>query len=519
MAGQASKPPSDSGEQVAETGPRTTPLERATRGEATSADVAAWRAMEASDVIRERYVLREPLGHGGMGSVWIAHDTFLEVDVALKFLRPEVPAEYRVMAAKRMLSEARATARLVHPSILRLHDVGETLAGQPYIVMELLEGVDLCAYTDDGRDVLPAERAVQLLLPILDALGYAHAQGVVHRDVKPENIFLCQARRGAIEPKLIDFGIARHTTEEADLRLTRPGALLGSPFYMSPEQGAGEAADERSDLWSISVVLYELLTGTPPFHGKNTLALVRAVIDEEPSPLADRGVDTSLSAIVMRGLNKDRAYRWQDAKSYGVALARWLAGRGHDQDASGTPLAHWLEEVPEETLRLTSSSRSSRAGTSTGFGSLPPMSHTRAEVPASRPRGRWLAVAAATLVIGVTGAARWVTSKRPTERAVAVAATPRPIVVPSAVDVSPEEPKAAPAATAVAQEQRPSAPSVGKPNPAPRSVLPPAKSRAASTTIVPSPAKPPTTDVYDNQRPLPQPEAPSKPKLMRPNYD
>jgi len=500
----------------------STPLERALGADAAT-DVSAWRDVGAGDVIRERYELLEPLGHGGMGSVWVAHDSFLEIDVALKLLHPEVPAQFRTIAARRMLSEARATARLVHPNILRLFDVGDTAAGQPYTVMELLHGEDLSAHTHDGRNPVDPESAVELLLPIVGALEFAHGHGVVHRDVKPENIFFATGPSGEIEPKLIDFGIARHDRERPEeLRLTQPGALLGSPLYMSPEQAAGEPADERSDLWSLCVVLYEALSGTPPFRGKNTLAIVRAVIDDDPLPLQVEGIDAVLAEIVMHGLRKDPADRWQDARSLGGALARWLSDRGHVQDIAGHPLEGWLEELPPRPTPQRSSSRPPSRKASGDLGSLRAIAHTSSTPETQHPRKRLLAVAAGLMLMGATGAAHWATARPSAGAMKALGALSQLTPVQPSAATTAAVPSA-PSAEST-DEAAPPAASSSKPRPRPRPlsarskpVERPQPMPTPSSTARRSSETPGDTDIYEHDTPPPVETA--KPKLLRPTYD
>lgn len=308
-------------------------------------------------LINDRFRLDQLLGSGGMGTVWLARDTSLEIDVAMKVLRPDVPKAFREQAAQRLLTEARASAKLQHPGIVRITDYGQTESGDPYIVMERLDGLDLCGALEANGSVSPA-RALRTILPVLDALRYAHGQGVLHRDIKPENIFITRSSKGTVQPKLIDFGIALLDAPSAeskkrgsDARLTRPGAVLGSPGYMSPEQARGEEADQQSDLWSVAVVLYEMLCDDLPFDGENHLALIRAIIEREPEPLMGLpDVDEELWKILKRGLAKNRNDRWRSAEQFGVAIAGWLLKQGYTDDITGNGIASaWLEERPDLT--------------------------------------------------------------------------------------------------------------------------------------------------------------------------
>lgn len=297
-------------------------------------------------VIARKYRLESLLGEGGMGAVWRAFNLQLEVPVALKLLRSDVAA---TDLGERLRVEARAAAKLVHPSIVRVFDIGESENGEPFIVMELLSGESLSSLL--ARGPLPAVNAVQLLLPIAEALSLAHSRGVVHRDLKPDNIFI--ATEGSVlQPKLLDFGIAKVTSGNFSgaPTLTQTGTLLGSPDYMSPEQAYAQPdVDERSDIWAFSVVLYEALAGAPPFTGESVGAILRSVVQDEPPPLVD--VDPALSSIVRRGLIKDRDARPTSIFELGRQLALWLFAQGVQEDATGASLeAKWLGRSAESTV-------------------------------------------------------------------------------------------------------------------------------------------------------------------------
>jgi serine/threonine-protein kinase len=302
-------------------------------------------------VIAGKYRLETLLGEGGMGSIWRAFNLQLEIPVAIKLLRPGPNSEE---LSERLRVEARAAAKLAHPSIVRVFDIGEAESGEPFIVMELLNGESLGEVLERG--VLPAVNAVQLLLPIAEALSLAHSRGVVHRDLKPDNIFL--AREGdALQPKLLDFGIAKVTSTLAagGATLTQTGVLLGSPDYMSPEQAYGRPdIDQRSDIWSFCVVLYEAISGATPFSGTTTQNILRSVVQDAPLPLdVLANVDARLSDLVMNGLAKDRDDRPASIFELGRALALWLRERGVENDATGASLeTKWLGRS-SDTLRLT----------------------------------------------------------------------------------------------------------------------------------------------------------------------
>ena len=298
----------------------------------------------AGEVVGDRYKLVRELGRGGMGVVWVAHSLVLGVDVALKLIRASAAGP---AVSSRMAREAHAAARLGHPALVRVFDFGWTSRGDPYLVMELVQGETISALL--GRESrVPAIRAVQMLLPIADGLRLAHDKTIVHRDIKPDNIFLATDALGRVQPKLLDFGIAKVGPGPHDAKLTQIGVVLGSPEYMSPEQALGaEDVDQRTDVWSLSVVLYELLTGSIPFRRPNYNALMQAIIRETPRPIAEFAAgDESLWSILSRGLAKEPAERWSTMTELGEALALWLYEHGIKEDLSGNSIrAVWLDHA------------------------------------------------------------------------------------------------------------------------------------------------------------------------------
>jgi serine/threonine-protein kinase len=258
----------------------------------------------------------------------------LDIDVAVKIVLPSSQDIYGTMK-HRTIQEARLSAQLTEPAVCRVLDFGMTSSGDPFVVSELLSGetLDDLLMRDGSRSGIDA---VRLLLPILDALDAAHKKGIVHRDVKPANVFL--ARLGdRIQPKLLDFGIARSLS--ATSRTTTTGTICGTPCYMSPEQAHGcNDIDARSDLWSFCVVLYEVITGWPPFLGDNYNATLFAVANQPAPSMVPSGCDPTLARIVERGLEKEREARWQSAAELGNALARWLLEAGVESDICGLSL-------------------------------------------------------------------------------------------------------------------------------------------------------------------------------------
>jgi serine/threonine protein kinase len=294
------------------------------------------------DVVGNKYGLVRLLGEGGMGSVWVAENMALKANVALKLIRADVA---EASANERFLSEARLAARLQHAAIVRVFDFGKTEQDEPYIVMELLEGETLGQRLGRLGAIDPTELC-QTLLPIIDALHSAHGHGVIHRDLKPDNVFVAKSE-GGVQPKLLDFGIAKLRGEGAfhSTKLTQAGTLIGSPDYMSPEQARGETdLDPRSDVWALCVLAYECLVGKPPFHGDNYNALLWAIIHDEPVPITVfQAGDIELWRILKKGFAKDRNVRWESARRLGEALAAWLESHGVSEDICNRSLqSSWL---------------------------------------------------------------------------------------------------------------------------------------------------------------------------------
>jgi serine/threonine-protein kinase len=265
-----------------------------------------------------RYKILGELGRGAMGVVYRANDPALDREVALKTINLADEEEERVAYQKRFFQEAKAAGKLTHPNIVTTYDFGEE-EGVAYMAMELLEGTELRSRLKDGA--LPATEAVDIARQVADALGFAHEHGVVHRDVKPGNIML--VKRG--QAKIMDFGIARMRTA-ADFK-TSTGMVLGTPKYMSPEQIAGLPVDSRSDIFSLGVVFYEMLTGVRLFAGDDVTQITHNVTSAEPEPPTrlNPELPAMLDFIVARALKKDAAVRYQDAYELASDLATCLA--------------------------------------------------------------------------------------------------------------------------------------------------------------------------------------------------
>jgi len=375
------------------------------------------RIYRSGDVIAERYRLVRPLGSGGMGVVWLAHSLFLRVDVAIKLPHGPSMAAY---AASRMAREAHAAARLGHPATARVLDMGLTSRGDPFLAMELLQGESLRAILRRESRLSP-RFAVQLLLPVLDGLRAAHEQGIVHRDIKPDNIFIARDTLRRRQPKLLDFGLAKldMPSPVREEPMTLAGTTVGTPDYMAPEQAMGLELDGRADVWSVCVVLYECISGGLPWQRGGNQSVMRSVLRDSvvPTTLLHVG-DADLWRVLERGLHKNAVDRWESIAELGEALAHWLYTRGVTEDACGGSLrALWLQgAVPDKQPSArsgASSTKHSRARVETERVRSPrpaeqadrplkraPMDTLR-ERAGTWPRMRSLIATVATLILGI----------------------------------------------------------------------------------------------------------------------
>ncbi len=268
--------------------------------------------------LADRYRVEQEVGQGGMATVYLAEDLKHHRRVALKVLRPELAA---TLGPDRFVREIEVAARLQHPHILPLHDSGEA-GGFLYYVMPFVDGESLRPRLARGGE-LPIHDAVRILAEVADALAYAHSHGVVHRDIKPDNVLL--SGRHAL---VTDFGVAKAVSEATGRQqLTTAGIALGTPAYMAPEQAAADPAiDHRVDIYALGAMGYELLTGRPPFVGSSSQEILAAHITQPPEPVATRrpAVPTALSDIIMRSLAKRPADRWQNADELASQLEQQL---------------------------------------------------------------------------------------------------------------------------------------------------------------------------------------------------
>ncbi len=281
-------------------------------------------------LIGGRYELGEMLGRGGMAEVRKGTDTRLGRVVAVKRLRTDLASDATFQA--RFRREAQSSASLNHPAIVAVYDTGEEQAtdgphgeivAQPYIVMEYVAGRTLREILREGRKILP-ERALEITSGVLSALDYSHRAGIIHRDIKPGNVMLTPSG----DVKVMDFGIAR-AISDASSTMTQTAAVVGTAQYLSPEQARGETVDSRSDVYSAGCLLYELLTGRPPFVGDSPVAVAYQHVREQPQPPSDHDQELpeAIDAIVMKALAKRVEDRYQSAAAMRSDIERYLAGR------------------------------------------------------------------------------------------------------------------------------------------------------------------------------------------------
>ncbi len=371
-------------------------------------------------LVADRYQVLGVLGRGGMGTVYLCEHVQLKKRMALKVLAEELRRQPTLVA--RFLKEARAAAQIGHPNIVDVYDLGELKEGGAYIAMARLEGEDLQSELQrTGTIAFPRARAI--VGKICRALAAAHGKGIVHRDLKPANVFLARDEDGGEQVKVLDFGIAQVNELSGDdaARLTQTGSIVGTPAFMSPEQGRGQRADHRTDIYSVGCILYTLLTGQAPFDAETLMGVIsKHLFDPAPAPsvLAPAGsVTPEIDALVQRAMAKDPADRFQTMKELWNAL-----------EACGDDPAAWPDA---------SSGRFERLGRTPAPGAVRPIG-----------AGRPAALVAGMLLLAGGGAvfALWPRASAPRSApapAVVAAAAPVPVPVEVTIEVRSTPPGAA----------------------------------------------------------------------------
>nr|HEX4318520.1 serine/threonine-protein kinase [Kofleriaceae bacterium] len=309
------------------------------------------QASLVGQVLDGRYKIVKMLGEGGMGQVYAAEHVHIDKRLAIKLLRPEIVSNEE--AVKRFRQEARSSSEIKHPNIISIDDFGvlpPAQGGGIYMCMELLNGEALNdLITNQG---LPADRMLNILIQTGHGLAAAHAKNIVHRDMKPENIFVTRGPSGEDIPKILDFGIAKVSGNDGQNHLTRTGTIFGTPFYMAPEQALGNPVDQRTDIYAMGVIAYEVFAGSLPFQGESFMGILTQHITSEPEPVAQRAakagrqLPNGLAEVIMRCMRKNPAERFQsmdELVSAFVAVYRGIAGAGmstYMEAFQGQPGAH-----------------------------------------------------------------------------------------------------------------------------------------------------------------------------------
>jgi len=396
------------------------------------------------DVLAGKYRVDAVLGVGGMGIVVAATHLQLEQKVALKFLLPS--AIQSPEAVERFLREARAAVRLKSEHVAKVTDVGTLETGAPYMVMEFLQGADL-SHVMAERGLLPVAEGVSYVMQACEAIAEAHSLGIVHRDIKPQNLFVTRKVDGRPLIKVLDFGISKTIDTASGLSLTRTSSIMGSPLYMSPEQmRSSKNVDQRSDIWALGVVLFEIITGRVPFEAEAVPELCLKVVQDTPdSPKSLRPeIQEGLSVVILRCLEKDPGRRFQNVAELAAAIEPYAqeGSRGSAERVAMTlqvPSRPPMVSIPASATA--DSARNPKVGTGgTAWGA------TQA-IPGDRKRTLAFAGVALAAVLGV---AIFGIVKFSGGNAIAAGTTTPAVTAPSAVVTSTVTPTSTLTATATA---------------------------------------------------------------------
>lgn len=374
---------------------------------------------KVGDVIAGKYRLEKVAGEGGMGIVYAAEHLVLRQRVAVKVLLPDAATSDAVV--ERFSREAQAAARIQSEHVARVMDAGSLASGAPFLVMEFLEGCDLCELLALEGKLSPKEVA-DVMLQALEALAHAHAVGIVHRDLKPANLFLHTRPDGSNVVKMLDFGISKAKAQPGDKKLTGH-AVLGSPVYMSPEQlRNSKEIDGRADLWSLGVVAYELLCGKLPFDGDGVGEIFAAILEQRAIPVCERNpkVPPELAAIIDKCLERNVEDRWSDAAALAKAVTPFGSGthaalverieqvlaRSKFLDVQSTPFEtrQVVEAIEAAAKRAKETGTQAMDARPLSPPAPTPAPATSAVARAGGARMRWIGAAAAVVVVGLLAA-------------------------------------------------------------------------------------------------------------------
>jgi eukaryotic-like serine/threonine-protein kinase len=478
--------------------------------------------------IAGKFVIEKYLGGGAMGAVYRARQTALDKNVAVKVMHQGLDTQF----AARFHREAKAASRLDHPNSMRVIDFGEEPDGLLYIAMEYLEGRDLYRLIHEDWP-LSNERIVALLSQALAAIAVAHDMGVIHRDLKPENIMVLEGKddegKAVDVVKVCDFGIAKIQEQDEDgqrksggQKLTTQGLVIGTPEYMSPEQGRGEKLDARSDLYSVGIILYQLLTGRTPFEADSPLATVLKHVSEPPAPPQTifPGVHRGLEVVCLRALAKNREERYQSARDMRAAMRAALAGEAPEVLASMAPSApppiHSAPTVAGNPIAASGQPQQAASRTAPlggpDAGKVTPLGAEAAPAAQGRGGGRALLVGGALALVGVGALGGVVVALRTPSPVTVIAAPPTvaPSEAPSASDSAAIELPATPPTGAPTESAAPSdsaAPTDTSPR-APHKAVHGAPPKSLERSPEPAPTSPP--------EPAPPEPAPTAPPAAPP---
>ena len=356
--------------------------------------------------IADRYRVLSKLGEGGMGVVYLAEHVFIEKKVALKVLSEDFARKADLVA--RFMQEAKAASKIGHENIVDITDFGETASGSVFFAMEFLDGMDLAGHIKSGG-AMPFTRAKHIMNQICRALGAAHAKGIIHRDMKPENVYLVTREGRGDFVKVLDFGIAKMSAlDEGGSRLTRTGMIFGTPEYMSPEQARGDKPDHRVDIYAAGCILYEMLTGDVPFHAETFMGVLTKHMFENPEPPSQRNpganIPPDVEEVCLKALAKDRDQRYQTMKELALALEA-CAGGDLSQAWGNEPSGPGLRE-PSQAFRTPGTATRGAVGAQAARA-------TSADVEAPKKRTGLVVGGIAALLLAGGGAAVVMTQKKP----------------------------------------------------------------------------------------------------------
>lgn len=392
------------------------------------------KMVEQGSVIAGRYRLDHLLGEGGMGAVWAATHQLTGKRVAIKLLKADAATPDTL---RRFIREARAASAVRHPNVVEIHDFLSLDDGSPAMIMDLLEGETL-AQRLRRLGVLPMAELSSIMAPVLSAVGSAHAAGVIHRDLKPDNIFLAQLGDGRTEPMVLDFGIAKvlpfEETLDSDEQLTRTGAVVGTPYYMAPEQAFGEKdVDARIDVWALGVILYECATGRKPIRGETLGQVFKSIIAGPIAHLADTDphLPVKFTLLVDRMLSRDREQRPRDLREP-FELLRDMSGvsaRSFGAAAAIVPDASTRPAKEPDGVALVGSSA---------------VTFTKGVKPEASSLGRNALFGAGALLVGLLGIGVWTTLRGYDAATTSASAAAVALAAPAAPGVPLADPSAVP---------------------------------------------------------------------------